>query len=178
MNVRYTTITEYRVLPPRARIIYPEVVDPGERCVRDADDLLRPREADAASYAATGDIASLVFNAQATQHEASSRNMSRLIGDRMALADRHIEEIKHRLHELKARIPPSQSPFGPSPDGSLSDVERQVFDLEKQRREVQAKLWKDVVELRTELLGERSEYQGARRRFSFFSGGYGGGEVR
>ncbi len=164
MTFGYKTITEYRVLPPRVRIIYPEVSDPGERCVAEADELLRPKtETDA------GDIAALVLGAQATERSASSKNLSRLISERITLADRHAKEIKWRLDDLRTRIP--QLGYGVASDGSLSDTERQALDLEKQKREVQSKLWNDVVQLKRDLFTERSEYQGTMRRFSFLSGG-------
>lgn len=170
MNYR-STITSYRELPPRMCIIYSEDYgkDPIDRYLNELDQTLK--QADRYARADPADLVSLVFANRATQHELTSRQAASLIHERTELARRHLADIQWRLDELMERRP-LRRPYGASlpRDRSEIDLERQILDLEKQKREVQVTLWRDTLDLRKELVAERGEYQATRRRMDFLGG--------
>jgi hypothetical protein len=171
MNYRHT-ITSYRELPPRMRIVYPEDCgkDPVDRYLEKLDQTLG--HADRYAQVDPSDLVSLVFANRAAQHELTSRQAASLIHERAELAKRHLADIQQRLDELAERRP-LRRPYGPAAfrDRTEAELERQILDLEKQRRDVQITLWRDTLDLRKELVTERGEYRATRRRIDFLGGG-------
>jgi len=165
-------ITTYRVLPPKIRIIYSEDhgKDPVARYLDKLDQTLG--SVDRYAQADPADLVSLVFANRASQHELTSRQAALLIHERVDLAQRHLADVQRRLDELIERRPVRRL-YGVSlfRDRSEIELERQILDLEKQKRDVQITLWRDTLDLRKELVTERGEYQAARRRMDFLGGG-------
>ena len=54
---------------------------------------------------------------------------------------------------------------------SVSEVERQILNLEWQKRALELALWKDTHELRSNLVEERREQDSTRRRIDYLVGG-------
>ena len=117
------------------------------------------------------DLVSVVFANQAAKHHISSYQLAWLIQERKVLAERHKRDLQHRLGEMfEARSITKM--LNPADGGKrLGAVERSILDLERQEHEVELGLWKDTLELRSQLLEERTEYQATRRRISLLSGG-------
>ena len=168
----HRTITSYRELPPRMRIIYPEGYgkDPVDQYLERLDETLG--HADRYAQADPADLVSLVFANRASQHELTSRQAASLIHERAQLAQRHLADIQRRLDELAERRPLRRA-YGAVGfrDRIEAELERQILDLEKQRRDVQITLWRDTLDLRKDLVTERGEYQATRRRMDFLGGG-------
>ena len=175
MKLHYRTITSYRELPPKVRVIGEEKDDrsPAERYLSEVDQSLQ--EARHHVPYSGNDIASLVFANQAMTHEVSSRQLAHLIHERRALTEKHLRDLQWRLDQLLERKP--LRPHGPGfhDDASLTEVERQILNLEWQKRALELAQWKDTHELRSNLVNERRERETTYRRISYLAGGkYGG----
>jgi hypothetical protein len=172
----YQTISSYRVLPPKWRIIEPEVskLSPVERYLQQVDQALadaRPKP----SYQDPDDLVSWVFADQIMTHEVSTRQLAHLIEERRALNQRHLDDVQWRLDGLMERRPLRLRNAFTVDDGELNDVERSILDLEKQKRFLELALWRDTQELRTALVDARREGALTRRRVTYLGGGnYGG----
>jgi hypothetical protein len=170
----YQTISSYRVLPPRWRIIEdPEAqLSPVDRYLKRIDEALlqaRPRPADGDP----SDPVSWVFADQIMTHEVNTRQLAHLIEERRALNTRHLDDVRWRLDELMERKPLRRRDGFTVDTGELNDVERAILDLEKQKRALELALWKDTQELRAALVNERREADSTRRRVSYLGGNYG-----
>jgi hypothetical protein len=171
IRIHYRRISSYRELPPRCRIIYPEPDSrsPAERYLAGVDNLLYRARADV-TQGKGYDIVSLVFGNQASKHEAASRHLAGLVEERRALTAGHLAEIQRRLDELMERRP-LRPRWRSYDDGSLTDVEREIHNLEMQKRVLEVALWRDTHELRTAVVGERREQDATRRRIGYLAGG-------
>ena len=171
IRLHYRTISSYRELPPRCRIIYPEEDSrsPSERYLAGVDSLLGAARA-RLTYANPYDLVSLVFANQAATHEVASRHLAQLIEERRALTARHLAEVQRRLDELMERRP-LRPRWRSYDDGTLTDVEREILNLEMQKRALEVTLWRDTHELRTAVVSERREQDATRRRISYLAGG-------
>ena len=118
----------------------------------------------------TFDIPSAVFANQAAEHALSSYHLASLIQQRRAMADKHLADIKFRLDDLLEDRSITKMLHFPVDGKKMVDIERQILDLEKQQRDIQSRLWKDTLDLQTELLQERSEYLATKRRSRFLGG--------
>ena len=137
--------------------------------LREVDKLLEKAQQPYSS--SSDDLVSAVFANQAAKHQMTSYQLVWLIYERKVLAERHKRDIQHRLGEMfEARSITKM--LNPADDGRrLNTVERQIIDLERQEHDAELGLWKDTLELRTQLLEERTEYQATRRRINLLSGG-------
>jgi hypothetical protein len=175
MRIGYHTIISYRVLPPNWRII--EEKDdrsPTQRYLDGVDSAMREARTHL-PYAGAKDVVALVFGNQAFTHELSSRHLASLVQERRALTERHLRDVQWRLDELLERKPLRLRGPGFQDDATLTDVEREILNLEWQKRALEKDLWKDTQELRTNLVTERREQETTRRRISYLAGGsYGG----
>jgi hypothetical protein len=173
MKWHYRTISTYREIPPKWKIggEDDDKRSPAERYLAVVDRSLEAAR-DRLPHAAAGDIASLVFSNQALGHEIRSRQQANTIEQRRELAARHLRDMQWRLDQLWERKP--LRPRGPGfyDDHTLTEVERQILDLEKQKRALELALWKDTHELGAELVEERSEQAVTQRRFRYLAGGY------
>ena len=170
--MKYTTINteiRYTELPPKWKIIYEDNSPAGRvsRYLQQTDELISPPTSQSSGM---NDIVSLIFDQQARSKEQKSRHMATLIEDRCGLARKHIDEINFRLYGLR-----EQTPFRPrnadaNLEGSLNDVEKAIANLEKEKRETETSVWRDVIELRQEFLTERQEYKATTRRMDILTG--------
>lgn len=175
MKFHYRTISGYRELPPKWRILAEErdYRSPTDRYLDQIDASLREARdrVPAGGTGEAGDIVSLVFGNQSITHELTSRQLAHLIEERRAITQRHLRDVQSRLEELRERKPfRRQGPFFPD-DATLTEVERQILNLEMQKRTLELDLWRDTHELRTNLVNERREQETARRRISYLAGG-------
>lgn len=168
-------ITSYTPLPPKWRVIDPEDSMPvtPARYVGKLDESLRTLGA-ASMYAGGSDLLSLVFSNQAIARDVSSRQLAELITERQSLARRHLADLYEKIEEVSARrpLPLRYAVNAKDREQQLNQLERQIADMEKQKREVQVSLWRDTLELRQSLLTERREYAETRRRMSYLGSLY------
>lgn len=177
MKIGYRTIanTNYRVLPPKWKIIEEkDYRSPTQRYLDGVDSAMREARAHL-PYAGANDVVALVFGNQAFTHELASRHLAHLVEERRALTRRHLRDVQWRLDELLERKPLRRPGLGGYDDASLTDVEREILNLEFQKRALEKDLWRETQELRTNLVQERREQETTRRRISHLAGGsYGG----
>lgn len=175
IRLHYRTITEYRVLEPRCREVLPPRDDrsPTEKYLGQVDTLIDQTQS-RLGPAMPDDLVSLVFANQAVTAELGTRQLAGLIEERRALTQRQIEDLQRELEELRARKP-FRPRYMPGDDGTLTEIERVILDLEKQQRALELTLWRDTQELRTTLVTQRREQDLTRRRVSYLSGGWYGG---
>lgn len=169
-------ITSYRELPARMRIIHPEgsELPPAQRYLQRIDESMRCVEKPNADTDAPPDLVSLVFANQLGEHSISSYHLAKMIVDREAMGTKQLEDIQWRFDELWKRKPLRPSGMAQSEDdGKLTDVEKQILDLEKQKHQLQVRLWRDLVDLRQSVVDERREYRATRARMGYLAGGYG-----
>jgi hypothetical protein len=169
-HYRSQPITSYRVLPPKWKIIEPEPPS-ASRYLEQADAAVREGQPELL-YTASSDILSLVFDSQLRKHDLSSYQLASVIAERHALLQRHLDGIKWRLDDLMSKRP--LRTVNTLQEGKLSDVDKQILDLEKQKRALELALWKDTHELRSELMTERIEREALRRRIGYLGGPAGG----
>lgn len=173
-SFHYRRITSYRELPPRIRVIYPEGCDlpPARRYLHEHDRameqferLQRPAEE------ATDDLATHVFGAQLARQATHSYHLAQLLTERQQIADRQLSEIQQRIEQLKERKPLRVQGPGIVDDGKFMDVEKQIFDLERQQRMLKVELWRDLLETRKALAQSRAEHRASRSRMDYLTGG-------
>lgn len=175
-TIHYRTVKEIRSLEPRIRIIYPEPPkSPAARYLESLDRAIAVTQP-ASRYQFLGNIAATVLGNQQAQQEAKARHLAGLIEERLALQRRQMDEIHAEIDQLRTKIPLRPRSPGNYPDGTLTEAERRIQDLERQKRALELTLWRDTVELRTGVLTERIEQHAMERRLSLLSGGALGGQ--
>ena len=172
MAYHHRIITTYRELPPKWRIIgeEPDPRSPTDRYLDRVDTFLRAAQA-RAGPGDRNDLVSFVFGNQDLEHELASRQLAYVVEERRALTQRHLRDVQWRLDELAERRPLRSRALGAYDDASLTEVERQIHQLEREKRALELDLWRDTHELRTELVKERQEREATRRRMDYLAGG-------
>jgi hypothetical protein len=178
IRLHYRTIRSYRELPPRWRYVEDlwDRNDP-ERYLGQMDQLLHDAQAKAtpawADRSYGTDLVSMVFANQTVGHEIGSRHLADLIAERRRLADKHLRDLQWRLDALLERRPLRSLHFSlaPQQEKLANELERQILDLERQKRDVQITLWRDTLELRRALLTERQENAETQKRMAYLAPG-------
>ena len=126
-------------------------------------------------YSASSDLVSLVFSGQRASSAVTSQQLSDLVLERRTLNERHLKDVEKRLEEAIAKRPlPIKYPADPQGHAQQwNQAQKLVLDLERQQRDLQVTLWRDLLDLRKALLEERREHRALNRRMQFLGGGYG-----
>jgi|GEM_PF-1796286 len=170
--MKYTTINteiRYTELPPKWKIVYEDNSPAGRvsRYLKQTDELISPPTSQSPGM---NDIVSLIFDQQARGKEQQSRHIATLIEDRCGLARKHLDDINFRIDGLREQTPFRPRDAAANLEGSLNDVEKAISNLEKEKREIETAVWRDVIELRRDFLTERQEYKATTRRMSILTG--------
>ena len=120
--------------------------------------------------AGSDDIIDIVFANQSAQHRIQSTHLASLIVERKKLAEVHEKELDSRLMEFSGARSLARMLNPPDGGRRMASIERQILDMEKQKRDVRLRLWKDTLQLRDKLLTERNEYTASGRRIKLLSG--------
>ena len=164
----YREKISWRYLPPQIQEYRP---DPVRSYLDHLDQLLKPAEPYHSRENKSYDIVDAVLANQSSQHQVRSHHLVSLILERKQMAQQHERDIDHRLGELLEARSITRM-LNPTDGGKrMTNIERQILDAEKQKRDVQLRLWKDILELRDSLLTERDEYKAGCRRIDLLSGG-------
>lgn len=175
-TMHYRTVKEIRPLEPRIRIIEPEPPKPPAALYLEQLDQTIRASTSVPHYELLGGIAAAALGNQQAQQEAKSRNLAALIQERIALDRRQVQEINEEIELLRAKIPLRPRCPGQYADGTLNEAERRILDLGRQKRALELTLWRDTVELRSDVLTERIEQHAMERRLALISGGALGGQ--
>lgn len=179
IRLHYSTISSYRELPPRWRHVQnPRDKNDPQLYLGQMDQLLYEAQSKAmAGWPTPGrystDLVSMVFSNQTVAHEIGSRHLADLIAERRQLADKHLRDLQWRLDALLERRPLRAPHLSMSPQQEKlgNELERQILDLERQKRDVQITLWRDTLELRRALLTERQENAETQKRMAYLAPG-------
>ena len=170
-TLHYRNVKFIRVLEPRVRLVEPEPrKEPAAQYLDTLDRGIAAAQP-AARYDFLGGIAATVMGNQQATQEAKTRHLATLIEERLALGRRQVQDINDEIELLRSKIPLRPRSPGQYPDGTVSEAERRIFDLERQKRALELTLWRDTVELRTNVLTERVEQHAMQRRLGFLMGG-------
>lgn len=171
-RIHYQTITAYRVLPPKWRILPSAEPIPAFDAFDRADDAYESGlSATSLDSPAVPDLLSLILGRQATEHADTASTLSKLILNRRDLTRKQIDDIQWRIDDLMPR-----RPIHPLPEGKIAEAEKMIIDLERQKQQAEVNEWRDLLELRRALLEERRAYDGASARWRYL-GGYGAGRT-
>lgn len=123
-------------------------------------------------YLLTGDLAEFVFAGQMYDHELHAQHLTGLLAAREGMTTTHIEELDRQIEDLKAKIPLRLHGPGAPYVPPVTDVEKQIMNLERQKRTLEIGHWRDTHELQTALLERQVERQAAARRLTYVGGGH------
>jgi len=171
MKLHYRTITKYEERPPKWRIIS-ESPPPGRDRYLDETDRLSQYAQAELPYVPQNDLVSEVFGQQFLEHEIRGRHLARLLYDRHRLTQQQLHDLDDQLYELKSRRPLRLTGPGAPYVPPVTDLDKQIFNLERQKRTLEVSHWRDTQELRTALVERRMEQRGMQRRLAYFGGGY------
>ena len=164
-------ITWYRELPPKIRLLQPaERPDTPVQYLHELDETIESASR-SASPSAPDDIAGQVFGNQLAQQAARSYQLAHLVTERRRLGYQHLRDINEHIHKLGYRVPPRPRGPGAYATGQISEVERQIMDLERQQRQVQRQLWRDLLDNRQHLAEARRDYHTVKARVNYLGGG-------
>lgn len=176
-KLHYRPVTGYRELPAKARIIYPEDRDLSEtqRYLGHVDKAITTHTHSGTDNGSPQNLVSWVFRNQTAQRAIRSYQLASILSERRELARRQLRDLKWRLNELQDRKPLRLKGPAFEDDFKLTDVEKQILDLEKQQRSLELELWRDSLDPRQRLVEERREYQATRSRIGYLTGGFDAG---
>jgi hypothetical protein len=159
-NTRYS----YSSPPPPPRV---QIVEPSPRIYRPmqvaAD--LTSRVFDAGNYPA-GDECDFISDAVRTE-KAQIALLLDQISARHAISYRILNGLQYREEELSSQAANFRGPFSGSSYGmgkELTDLEKRIGDLQRERNMEQVSLWRDNQKALTELFRQWTEYSNLTRR--------------
>ncbi len=85
-------------------------------------------------------------------------------------------DLDRQIYELKGRIPLRLYGPGAPYVPPVTDAEKHIMNLERQKRTLEVGHWRDTQELRTLLVERQAEQLAVARRMGCLGGGYGAGE--
>ena len=95
--------------------------------------------------------------------------LKQLVTERTALRDRNRQELSGRLSDISGYISLCRQLPSPSNYARAVQLDRQKLDLEQQIREEDLNLWRDVSELRRELILAGKQYEASQIRTELMS---------
>jgi len=117
----------------------------------------------------TYSVADQVFGNQKQVEYTGLRHLAHLFSERTQLHSQHIKDIGHRHIQIQEKLFGVKINNFPDRARRLSNLEGQLLQLEKEKREQELAFWKDTVELRERLFEGAAAYKAARHRYSVFS---------
>lgn len=90
--------------------------------------------------------------------------LRQLVTERVALRDRNRQELNSRLSDLSGYLSLCRQLYTPDNRAKALQLERTRMDLEKQVRDEDVTLWRDVSELRKELILAGKQYEAGQIR--------------
>ena len=111
-----------------------------------------------------GHVAENVLAGQRQREAASLRNLESLTRDRSHLLDIAIREIDEHINEAKNWLTFARRPYSDRTPQDISRFESTLHKLESDRRDAYLGFWKDVAELRKDLIESAFQYGASRER--------------
>ena len=139
-----------------------------ERLKVDADLL---ESALAAAGAETNkNLSEQVFGSAIKHQQVNLKHQAHLLYERAQLHKQHIRDIDDRHRQIQEKLFGVEINNFPDRSKRMGNLEGQLLQLEKQRRDEELAFWKDTVELRHSLFELAGDYSDIKRRSSVLSG--------
>ena len=113
-------------------------------------------------------ISEKIFGGEIAKQQTGLSHLSNLFYERCRLHKNHLSEINSRHMDAQERLFGVQINHTPDRAKRLSNLEGQLAQLEKDRRDEELGFWKDTVELREQLFENAGEYTAAKQRDVIF----------
>lgn len=114
-------------------------------------------------------VAQQVFGSELKKQHTHLRHAANLLIERSDLHKRHLKEIDKRHIEAQEKLFGAQINRTPENVKRLSNLEGQLAQLDKERRDEELTFWKDTVDLRQQLFESGWNYHDALERTKVFS---------
>jgi hypothetical protein len=114
-------------------------------------------------------VAEQVFGSELKKQYTHLKHAANLLIERSQLHKRHLKEIDKRHIEAQEKLFGVQINHAPDKVRRLSNLEGQLAQLEKERRDEELAFWKDTVDLRQQLFESGWNYRDALQRTQVFS---------
>lgn len=114
-------------------------------------------------------VAEQVFGSELKKQYTHLKHAANLLSERSELHQRHLKEIDQRHMEAQEKLFGVQINHAPDKGKRLSNLEGQLAQLEKERRDEELAFWKDTVDLRQQLFESGWNYRDALARTEIFS---------
>ena len=110
-----------------------------------------------------------IFGTEIKKQQTGLSHLSNLFYERCRLHKNHLTELNSRHMEAQEKLFGAQINHTPDRAKRLSNLEGQLAQLEKERRDEELGFWKDTVELRQQLFENAGEYTAAKQRDLIFA---------
>lgn len=114
-------------------------------------------------------VAEQVFGSELKKQYTHLKHAAHLLTERSSLHQRHLKEIDRRHIEAQEKLFGAQINKTPENAKRVLNLEGQLAQLDKERRDEEVAFWKDTVELRQQLLENSWNYRDARQRSEVFA---------
>ena len=114
-------------------------------------------------------VAEKIFGTESKKQYVNLKHAANVLMERSQLHKRHLKEIDKRHIEAQEKMFGAQINHTPDKAKRLSNLEGQLAQLEKERRDEELAFWKDTVELRQQLFESGWNYRDALERTQVFS---------
>ena len=115
-------------------------------------------------------VAEQIFGTESKKQYVNLKHAANVLMERSQLHKRHLKEIDKRHIEAQEKMFGAKINHSPESAKRLSNLEGQLSQLEKERRDEELAFWKDTVELREKLFENGWNYRDALQRSQIFSG--------
>ena len=120
-----------------------------------------------------GQVAEGVLAGQRQREAASLRNLESLTRDRSHLLDTAVREIDEHISEAKNWLDIARRPYSGRTAQDIFRFESTLHRLESDRRDAYLRFWKDIAELRKDLIESAFQYGASRERAALLGLGRG-----
>ena len=120
-----------------------------------------------------GQVTESVLAGQRQREAASLRNLESLTRDRSHLLDTAVREIDEHISEAKNWLDIARRPYSGRTAQDIFRFESTLHRLESDRRDAYLRFWKDIAELRKDLIESAFQYGASRERAALLGLGRG-----
>ena len=114
-------------------------------------------------------VSQKIFSSEVKKQRTSLDHISNIFYERCRLHKTHLSEINSRHMDAQEKLFGVKINNFPDKAKRLSNLEGQLAQLEKERRDEEIAFWKDTAELREHLFENAGEYSAARQREKTFA---------
>ena len=114
-------------------------------------------------------VSQQIFGNDIKQQYIGLKHSANLFAERCQIHKNHIQEIDRRHMEAQEKLFGVKINNSPDKSKRLGNLEAQLAQLEKERRDEELAFWKDTAEVREKLFESAGNYKDAKHRSQIFS---------